>query len=185
MPRFLIDLELPFLPALSSGAMSEPITDHFRRLFAYEQDSHAKVLAALQAVPEERRGQGEFQKALDLLAHVAAARRLWLGRLGVAPAATGGIEPKGMKLSELPARLSEMHGLWSRYLAGLRDGDWQRTVEYQSLDAGRFRNTLGEILTQLYGHSLYHRGQIALQLRALGCAPPVTDFIYWARVGLS
>jgi len=165
--------------------MSEILSDHFRRLFEYEQDSHAKVLSALQSVPEERRAREEFQRALDLLAHVVAARRLWLGRLGVAPALTGGLEPKGVRLAELSARLTEMHALWSRYLAGLRDSDWQRSFEYQSLDAGRFRNTLGEVLTQLYGHSLYHRGQIALLIRTLGCAPPLTDFIYWARAGLS
>jgi len=165
--------------------MNEPPSDDFRRLFTYEQDSHAKVLAALHAVPEERRGAPEFRKALDLFAHVVAARRMWLGRLGVAPAVQGGLEPKGASLPELAARLAEVNALWSRYLAGIRDSDVEREFEYQSLDAGRFRNTLGEVLTQLHGHSLYHRGQIALQLRSLGLQPPLTDFIYWARVALS
>jgi uncharacterized damage-inducible protein DinB len=85
----------------------------------------------------------------------------------------------------ISARLTEVHALWSRYLAGIRDADVERPFEYKSLDAGRFRNTLGEVLTQLHGHSLYHRGQIALQLRALGCTPPTTDFIYWARVAVA
>lgn len=165
--------------------MSDPLSNQFRRLFEYEQDSHARVLTALQAVPEERRGGPEFQRAVDLLAHIVAARRLWLARLGVAPAPEHGLEPTGAKLAELPARLSEMHALWSRYLAGLRDTEVQRAFEYQSLDAGRFRNTVGEVLTQLYGHSLYHRGQIAREIKALGCAPPPTDFIFWARVALT
>jgi uncharacterized damage-inducible protein DinB len=166
-------------------AMSEPLSDHFRRLFEYEQHSHAKVLAALQGVPAEQRGTSQFQRALDLLAHIVAARRLWLERLGVAPAPAGGLEPKGVELAELPGRLSEMHELWSRYLAGIHDADVARPFEYQSLDAGRFRNTLGEVLTQLHGHSLYHRGQIARELRALDCAPPITDFIFWARVAVT
>ena len=161
-------------PSTSLGA-------HFRRLFAYERDSHAKVLAALQAVPAERRGEPDFRAAVDLFAHLVAARRMWLTRLGVAPAASGGLEPKGTALAELPARLAEMEGLWERYLAGLDDAAIARRLEYQSLDAGRFENTLEEILTQLYGHSLYHRGQIALRLRALGSTPPTTDFIFWAR----
>lgn len=172
-----------------AGYHARPMSDlqsaYFRHLFEYEQASHAKVLAALQAVPEERRGAAEFQKAIDLFAHVIAARRLWLARLGVAPlpqSPDGGIEPKGTKLAELPARMAEMHALWARHLAGIRDADVQRSFEYQSIDAGRFRNTLGEVLTQLHGHSLYHRGQIALCLRALGCAPPITDYIYSARV---
>jgi uncharacterized damage-inducible protein DinB len=161
--------------------MSELLSDYFRRLFEYERDSHAKVLAALQTVPPERRSAPEFQRAVDLFAHLVAARRLWLGRLGIASAPPGGLEPKGVALAELPARLAEMEALWTRMLAGLSDAEVARVFEYASLDAGRFRNSVGEVLTQLHGHSLYHRGQIALALKALGVQPPVTDFIYWAR----
>lgn len=161
--------------------MADVLSSRFRRLFEYERDSHAKVLSALQDVPEERRASAEFQKAVDLLAHVVAARRLWLGRLGAAPASSGGLFPEKATLAELPARVDEMHELWSRYLERLTDEDVGRAFEYQSLDAGRFRNTVEEVLTQLYGHSLYHRGQIASLIRSLGCPPAVTDFIYWAR----
>ena len=38
-----------------------------------------------------------------------------------------------------------------------------------------------DILTQLHGHSLYHRGQIAMLLRSAGVEPPATDFVFWAR----
>jgi uncharacterized damage-inducible protein DinB len=153
----------------------------FRRLFEYERASHATVLAALRAVPEARRSAPQFQKALDLLAHVVAARRMWLARFGVAAAPPGGLEPAGTELAELGPRLDEMHALWTRYLDALGDDDVQRVFEYRSLDAGWFRNTIEDVLTQLYGHSLYHRAQIATLLRALGCEPPITDYIYWAR----
>jgi uncharacterized damage-inducible protein DinB len=173
-------------PSTSAGTSAgTSLGPYFRRLFAYERDSHAKVLAALQAVPAERRGEPEFRAAVDLFAHLVAARRMWLTRLGVAPAASGGLEPKGTSLAELAPRLAETEGLWERYLTGLDDDAVARRVEYQSLDAGRFENTVGEVLTQLHGHSLYHRGQIALRLRALGCTPPTTDFIFWARKPLA
>jgi uncharacterized damage-inducible protein DinB len=154
----------------------------FRRLFEHEQVAHGLLLAALEAVPTERRAAAPFQQAVDLLAHLAAARRMWLARLGFAPAPSGGFDAKGTALAALPALLSEAHALWTRYLAGLTDADVARPFEYQSTDAGRFRNTLGEVLTQLHGHSCHHRGQIALYLRALGETPPITDFIFWARV---
>ena len=41
-----------------------------------------------------------------------------------------------------------------------------------------------DILTQLHGHSLYHRGQIALLLRAMGAEPVSTDFVFWTRESL-
>lgn len=155
---------------------------YFRRLFEHEQVAHGLLLAALEAVPAERRAAPPFQQAVDLLAHLAAARRMWLARLGFAPAPAGGFDPKGTRLDALPALLSETQALWSRYLTGLTDADVARPFEYQSSDAGRFQNTLGEVLTQLHGHSCHHRGQIALHLRALGQTPPITDFIFWARV---
>jgi len=33
----------------------------------------------------------------------------------------------------------------------------------------------------LFGHSWYHRGQIAMLLRSIGAEPAVTDIVFWAR----
>jgi uncharacterized damage-inducible protein DinB len=41
-----------------------------------------------------------------------------------------------------------------------------------------------DILAQLFGHSSYHRGQIAMLVRAAGGEPAVTDLIYWCREGV-
>ncbi len=40
---------------------------------------------------------------------------------------------------------------------------------------------VADVLTQLHGHSLYHRGQIASLVRAAGGEPAKTDFIFWSR----
>lgn len=162
---------------------SDLLAARYRRLFEYEKQSHAKVLGALQAAAE-RRDAREFQRAVDLPAHVVASRELWLARLGQGPKPSS-IEPTGTPLAELPARLAAMEASWTRYLANLTDADVQATFEYQSLDAGRFRNTVDEALTQLYGHVLYHRGQISLWIKALGVQPLTTDFIYSALVAVS
>jgi len=36
--------------------------------------------------------------------------------------------------------------------------------------------TLGELVQHALNHSTYHRGQVALLIRRLGHAPPVTDY---------
>ena len=74
-----------------------------------------------------------------------------------------------------------MQAAWSAYLGRLTDADLTRVFEYQSYEGGRFRNSVEDILTQLFGHSWYHRGQIAQLLRSLGAEPAVTDFVFWAR----
>lgn len=161
--------------------MPEVLADRFRRWFEYEQDAHAKTLASLRAVPEGARARPEYAKAVSLLAHLVAARRMWLFRLGIDPHQPKEVFPQGMTLDQLSQDLDEMHRLWSGYLAKLTDADLAAPFEYKSSDAGWMRNSIEEVLTQLFGHSSYHRGQIAQLVRMLGAQPAVTDFIYWAR----
>ncbi len=167
--------------------MAAEMIDRYRRWFAYEQDAHAKVLASLDSVPEEKRSSPEFRKAVALLAHIVAARHVWLGRLGLA-----GAVPRSMFTDEPivdPGRVAadwqQVSELWSKYLASLDDTAINQVLEYQSLDAGRFRSRIEDILAQLFGHSWYHRGQIAMLVRAAGGQPAVTDLIFWTRESIA
>jgi uncharacterized damage-inducible protein DinB len=156
--------------------------DRYRRWFDYERDAHAKVIVSLETVPADRRVSPEYRRALDLLEHIVGARRVWLYRLGVAAAPPNrGLSPEGLSLAEVAARLAEVEAEWADYLARLRDADLDRVFEYQSYDSGRFKNRVEDILAQLFGHSWYHRGQIAMLVRAAGGEPAVTDLVYWCR----
>lgn len=161
--------------------MSDAIISRYRRWFDYERDAHAKVVRSLESVPPERRSTPEYRRAVTLLAHICAARRVWLYRLGKLAQAPTAIFPDGAELSAVTAELQTIQEHWTKYLAQLSDDDAKRTFEYQSLDAGRFRNTIEDILTQMFGHSWYHRGQIAMLVRAAGGEPAVTDLVYWCR----
>jgi uncharacterized damage-inducible protein DinB len=156
-------------------------SDRYRRWFEYEQDAHAKVLHSLESVPESRRSSAEFRKAVDLLAHITAARRVWLYRFGIMPDPPPSLFPQEASLAELATTLRTVQEQWSAYLGRLDDAELARTFEYKSLDAGWFRSRVEDILTQLFGHSWYHRGQIATFVRAAGGEPAVTDFVYWCR----
>ena len=157
--------------------------EKYRHWFEYEEDSNAKVLASLQAVAAPLRALPQFQKAVDLLAHLVAARNMWLYRLGQGSQPPE-LFPAETSLNELPGLLDEMQSAWRSYLAGLTDVEVARRFEYQSYDGPRFSNTVDEVLAQLFGHSLYHRGQIAMILRSIGAEPAATDFIYWTRKAL-
>lgn len=154
--------------------------EKYRRWFEYEQDSNAKVLASLQAVADPLRGMPQFQKAIDLLAHLIAARNMWLYRLGYGNQPLE-LFPAETPLTRLPELLDDMQAAWRSYFESLTEAELARRFEYASYDGPRFSNTVEDVLTQLYGHSLYHRGQIAMLLRSIGAEPAPTDFIYWAR----
>jgi uncharacterized damage-inducible protein DinB len=163
--------------------------ERYRRWFEYEKDSHAQVLASLKAVPEPLRGSEAYQKALSLMAHLVLARWLWLFRFGAAPKErvpdrAEDFFPRGVSFEELPGRIAEMERAWESYLERLDEAETSRVFEYESLEGKPFRNSVEDILTQLFGHSWYHRGQIAQLVRGLGAEPAATDFVFWAREAL-
>src|SRR5579884_136880 len=159
--------------------MPAALVDCYRRWFDYEQDAHRRVLASLATVPEERRTCPAFAKAVVLLGHLAAARLLWLYRFGVATEPPTDFFPQGLSVAEVTTRLGQAQEAWTTYFKKLDDAELARAFEYQSLDGGRFRNTVQDILTQLFGHSWYHRGQIASLIREAGGEPAATDFVFW------
>lgn len=154
----------------------------YRRRFAHECDAFARVVGSLETVPEADRSSSEYRRAVSLLAHLTMARGVWLSRLGAGPAPAGKtLFPEDVPLETVVAQWDATSGDWMRYLSDLTDADLDRVVEYASLDAGRFRNRVEDVLTQLDGHAPYHRGQIAMLVRQSGGTPAMTDFIYWAR----
>lgn len=161
--------------------MKHALSDRYRRWFEYEKHSHAQVLAALEAVPGPRRDSDAFRKAVQLMGHLVAARQLWLFRMGIVPEPPSEFFPEGLSLAELATRVAAIHVVWTDFVGRLHDDALVPSFEYQALDGDWFRQSVEDTLTQLFGHSWYHRGQIALLLRSLGAEPPVTDFVYWVR----
>lgn len=161
----------------AAGGMAE----RYRRWFTYERDSHAKVLAALEAASKTAKRTRQFRKAVELAAHIVAARQIWFFRLDAARRAPSDFFPSGLTLPELRRRFRRMHAAWSGYLSSATGREIGRSFEYRSSEGIRYRNRVEDILTQLYGHSLYHRGQIAMLLRSAGAEPPETDFVFWTR----
>ncbi len=155
--------------------------ERYRRWLDYEADAHSKTLQSLETVSPENRSTTEFQRAISLFGHLVAARRLWLFRLGILPTPPATFFPTNLELSQIAQQWQETHQQWADYLAGLTNKALDQVFEYQSSDSGRFRNVMEDILTQLFGHSWYHRGQIAMLVRQAGGQPVVTDFIFWCR----
>jgi uncharacterized damage-inducible protein DinB len=165
--------------------MSRAITERYQRWLDYERDAHAKVIRSLESVPAGRRASPEYRRAVTLLAHIAAARRVWLFRMGKIAEGPAAFFPENVELAAVAAELRGLEERWVGALRGMDDEQLGSYFEYKSMDAGRFRNRIEDILTQLFGHSWYHRGQIAMLVRAAGGEPAVTDLVYWCREPVS
>jgi uncharacterized damage-inducible protein DinB len=157
------------------------LADRFRRWYEYERDCNAQALAMLASVPADQRSRAEFQKAVDRLSHLVAARRRWLSRLGHLSEAPK-LFPSGTQLADLPTAVADTEQAWVTYLSQLDDAGLARELEWAAGDGRRYRWTVEGVLTQLFGHAWYHRGQIAQLVAALGGTTVDTDYIFWCKL---
>jgi uncharacterized damage-inducible protein DinB len=155
--------------------MSKP--DQYRRWFQYERDAHQKVIESLRRA---RRGTEEYAGAVTFLAHIAAARRLWLYRLGKTSKSPTEFFPR-LSLDEAVRELEAIEREWASYIEKLDDAEVARVFKYRSTEGDWYRNSVEDILAHMFGHSSYHRGQIAMLVRQTGAQPAETDFLFWTR----
>jgi uncharacterized damage-inducible protein DinB len=151
------------------------LREHFSRQFDYDFWANSEVLHALEA-------SGGPASSTQLLAHVVAAEKLWLGRLRNEPSRLA-VWPD-LSLTQCGSELHEAQAAWGSYLAGLDDADLSATCSYTNSKGEVWKNTVADILSHVVLHSSYHRGQIALDLRRSGGVPAYTDYIHAARKGL-
>src|SRR5262245_60284079 len=155
------------------------LADRFRHWYEYECDCNAKSLAMLASVPAERRTTPEFQKAVGRMAHLAAARQRWLHRLGHWTHVPGPFP--NISLDELPKFVSDTETAWRQYLRRVDENELKREFEWQFPDGKRYRWNVEGVLTQVFGHAWYHRGQIAQLVAAVGGTAVDTDYIFWSK----
>ncbi len=156
------------------------LSDRFRNWYDHERDCNAKILTMLNSVPESRRTEPEFRRALDLAAHLIMARRMWLHRIGEWKDNPGGWE-KDVKLAELPQLIADTEKAWAAYLGRLDDTAIAKELVWKGWDDQYRRWPIELILTQVSGHAWYHRGQIVELVRILGGQTTSTDYIFWNR----
>ena len=152
------------------------LADSVRRQFVYDEWANQEVLATLRVT------KGAIERALQLMAHILSAERLWLERIKQQPQSFP-VWPKADQ-DQLEAQAAELGRQWREYLELITVGDLSQPVSYKNSKGEAWTSKLGVILTHVIVHSAYHRGQIASHMRESGHTPAYTDFIHGVRQGL-
>jgi len=145
-----------------------------RRLFAYDDWSNRETLASLQA-------GGASEKALGLFAHVIAAEWLWLDRIRGAPQRSP-VWPE-WTLAECAGELPRLRQAWDDYFERVEAANLPDRIAYINTKGETWTSRVGDILMHVVLHSVYHRGQVATQVRGAGGEPAYTDYIESVRRG--
>lgn len=125
-------------------------------------------------------GAAPVDRALVLLSHLLAAERVWLSRLRGEADAGIGIWPR-LSPEECGELAAENLAGYSRYLEALPEERLNAVVRYRNSAGAEHSTPVVDILTHVFLHGSYHRGQIASVVRGAGAPPPNTDYIAFVR----
>jgi len=160
-----------------SPVPARPLDLDLDRLFAYEFWANRETLQSL-----ERARDSAPRRALEIMAHVAAASRLWFARLTREKIKVE-VWPK-RTIAQIREDLDALEAMWSGWLGASPQPSLDESISYVNSKGEPWSSTPRDILTHLALHSAYHRGQIAMLLGQSGQGAAYTDFIHAARQGL-
>jgi uncharacterized damage-inducible protein DinB len=146
---------------------------HLNRLFAYDLWANQEILTSLAAIDNPPR------RSLEFLAHILSAQRLWWQRIGE-QAQTLAVWPD-LSLRECARQAAELSAIWKAYLGTMDEAGLSNSVTYKNSRGESWTSKIEDILQHVILHSAYHRGQIAIDMRASGLVPAYTDFIHAVR----
>ena len=145
----------------------------YKKLLAYEAWANQEAAAAL------LRSVKPPEHALRIMAHIIGASWLWYSRLLKQPSPVT-VWPT-FDTDALSAELNKLDHIWGRYLATLSPEQLTAKVDYVNSKGEPWISTVEDVLTHLFMHSAYHRGQIAMLLRMDHHEPAYTDYIHATR----
>jgi len=148
---------------------------HSRRLFDYDDWANGEVLGAIRVA-------GCAGRPLKLMSHILSAEQLWFERMkGLGQ--TFPVWPD-FSLQKCEEQRAKLRLTWKEFLNPANQAELAVPAKYKSTEGESFTSDKEDILLHVATHSVYHRGQIAADMRASGFAPAYTDFIHAVRKGL-
>lgn len=120
------------------------------------------------------------ESVLKLLSHIVLSESIWMMRLKGEDYSNKNFW-KVLSITECNRLSQENSKKYSDYLKDKLDNDLERQVTYKNSKGIEYSNSIEDILTHIYSHSGYHRGQIAKEVRKLDKEPAYTDYIEFIR----
>ncbi|GIV43728.1 MAG: hypothetical protein KatS3mg035_0851 [Bacteroidia bacterium] len=145
--------------------------EHFITLYHYETWANEAVMDSIvKHAPND-------QQILRLFSHILSAQTIWLQRMSQQPTLQSAWQV--LAVEECKLQMQQNHQLLWDFLSNIQD--IHQKIFYKNTKGEEFCNSIYEILTHLFNHSSYHRGQIVFCLKNYTQDLPVTDIIFYLR----
>jgi uncharacterized damage-inducible protein DinB len=146
--------------------------EHLALLLRYEKWANKKILDAIKQLPVPD------EKCLELMSHILLVQMVWYSRI-IKQDSPAVWDKKN--IDELYEMYETNNKVLDAFLSKLSENDTTQNIEYKNTKGASFHNSVKDILTHLFNHSTYHRGQIVERLKGKLPQMPSTDFIVFFR----
>ena len=146
-----------------------------RQLFAYNEWANRQVIRSL------KEHSTHNPKALRALTHLLTSEKQWLLRLKENKDTTGYNFWPELSLDECEALADENSRDYVALLETLAEDDLDSVATYKNSKGITYNTSFRDILMHVVFHATYHRGQVAMAVRAEGGTPAYTDYVAFVR----
>jgi uncharacterized damage-inducible protein DinB len=146
-----------------------------RSMLAYNEWANLRTIKSL------KESASPSAKGVRALAHLLVAEKTWLVRLLKGEDSTGADFWPASTLDECEALFDETRKDYSHLMGGMTEEKLGLTATYKNSKGVEYTTPYREILSHVFMHSAYHRGQVAMAVRAEGETPGYTDYIAFVR----
>jgi uncharacterized damage-inducible protein DinB len=149
--------------------------ESLRQLVAFNVWANRRMIASLKAF------DNQSAKAVRALSHFLVAEKEWMTRMLGNGDSTGADFWKTQTLDEGAALAEEMAKAYTEFVADLSEETLESVAVYKNSKGIEYKTSFRDILTHVLFHSMAHRGQVAMALRADGGEPIWSDYIVFLR----
>lgn len=165
---------------IASYNQHNTMLQHFLSLLEYNYWANTRTLQSILRIEQD--GNTPPQKTVELFSHILNAEIVWVSRIKSEQT----IPPwRVIALDEMASIIEANYVIYKDFIHLLFAENSTKTIhttlDYTDTKGNDWSLSYGDIITHVFNHATYHRGQIAMIVRAEGFEPNSTDFMMQAR----
>lgn len=156
-----------------------------KELATYNIWANKRLFDFINLLPTEKQElyvESSFSSLQLTILHMLDAESIWWQRLKLAERL---IIPSQQPLKSTTDLINELllqNQVWEQWVHHANPNQFEYVFAYQNSKKEQYKQPVWKMLTHVFNHGTYHRGQLVTIIRQLGDLKiPSTDFIEWCR----
>ena len=159
--------------------------DLLKEYAAFNVWANQKLTEVILLLPEEtqhREMPSSFNSLYKTILHMWDAESMWWQRMKLHERIIRPSENFNGSTKDIVNGLLNQSKQWEDWVIQASELSISHVFQYQTSRKEQFKQPIYQMLTHVFNHGTYHRGQLVNILRQLGVEKiPATDFIVWSR----